>query len=396
MQNIEIGISHNDFDALSSAEKEALIVKMLYANAWNRKILSPGESINGITVGALHHDTATVTYIGNNVNLFENLLPSPVSAFGGGHRRAVKPDLLFSGGRVLYADTFGTSTGAIFELRDPQMAPGNKVASPSNIAGELNKVVYCCGTSNAAALTSKMAADCHDTLLDVFEGQAPDIELSSYLAPLLKAMVIHGCSWGEIENRLRTILLTKDNGRQIRSLVSRWLGYGVPAPDRVLACTEQRVTLLGFGQLSDGKAHLFSLPLPSSLGARRGWRRLTVTLAWMSPVAANTQRYRSAGLWFEVIGNDLAVKCAEVDRNASRRGTVQHEVFEGDRAVAITDDANLTIKVNCRKDAAKIQKPVAYGIAVTLEVAEETNIAIYDEIRTRITSAVEIRTREDH
>lgn len=391
--DIETDMSKSDFNALKNAEKEAQVVKALYANTRHRKLLSPGESINGITVGALHDDAATIPPMINVVNLFESLLPSPVSPFGSGYRRAVKPDLLFKGGRVLYTEQLGTTANATFAVRHRRIAPGNKVAAPSALAGELNKVAYCCGTSNAAALVSRMTAACHDALLDVFEEQAPDIELTPYLAPLLKAMVVHGCSWGAIKDRLRAILKTPNNGRQIRSLINRWMGYGVPDGNRVLACTEQRATLLGFGRLGDGEAHIFSLPLPPSLGARREWRRLTVTLAWMSPVAASTQRYRSAGLWFEVDGNAIATKRAEMDTKASRRGTVQHEVFEGDRAIAITDDANLTVKVNCRKDAAKIQQPVAYGLAVTLEVAEGIDIAIYEEIRTRIATSVSIRTQ---
>lgn len=391
--DIQTGMSQNEFNALTNAEKEARVVKALYANARHRKMLSPGESINALTVGALHHDSATVAQMGYAVNLFESVLPSPVSPFGSGYRRAVKPDLLFSGGRFLYTERLWAITDATFEARRMRMAPGNKVASPSAVAGDLNKVAYCCGTSNAAALISRMAAACHDALLDLFDEQAPAIELRPYLAPLLKAMVIHGCSWREMEDRLRDILRTPDNGRQIRSLISRWMGYGVPDGNRVLACTKQRATLLGFGQLGDEEAHLFTLPLPPSLGQRREWRRLTVTLAWMSPVAASTQRYRSAGLWFEVDGDAIATSRAEVDTKASRRGTVQHEVFEGDRAVAITDDANLKVKVNCRKDAVKIRQPVAYGLAVTLEVAEGIDIAIYEEIRTRIAPLVQIRAR---
>lgn len=393
LADIKAGISTSDFNALTNAEKEARVVKALYEDARHRKLLSPGESINGLTVGALHYDSATVAYRGA-VNLFESLLPSPVSPFGSGYRRAVKPDLLFNGGRVLYTEPLGATTDSTFEARRLRVAPGNKVASPSAAAGDIDKVAYCCGTSNAAALISRMTAACHDTLLDVYEEQAPDLELRPYLAPLLKAMVIHGCSWGEIEDRLRAILQTPSNGRQIRSLINRWMGYGVPDGNRVMACTEQRATLLGVGQLGDEEAHLFSLPLPPSLGARREWRRLTVTMAWMSPIVANTQRYRSAGLWFEVDGDAIATSRAEVDTKASRRGTVQHEVFEGDRAIAITGDANLTIKINCRKDAARIQQPVPYGLAVTLEVAEGVDIAVYEEIRTRIASAVEIRARE--
>lgn len=395
-QDIKIGMRKDVFDALSNEKKEAKVVQTLYKDARHRKLLSPGESINGITVGALHHDASTVVQASHAIDVFESLLPSPVSAFGNGYRRAVKPDLLFNGGRVLYTEKlFGNGTDATFERRPMRIAPGNKVASPSRVAGELNKVVYCCGTSNATALTSRMASLCHDTVVEVFKEQAPDRALNADFAPLLKAMIVHGCSWKEIGERLRTILMPPANGRQIRSLISRWLGYGVPDFHRVLACTEQRATMLGCGRLSDEKAHIFSLPVPPSLGARREQRRLTVTLAWMSPIAANTQRYRSAGLWFEINDKVLAVKRCEVDTNASRRGTVQHEIFEGHGAVAITDGANLTIKVNCRKDAAELQTPVAYGLAVTLEVAEGIDIAIYEEIRARIVPAVEIRATED-
>jgi hypothetical protein len=296
--------------------------------------------------------------------------------------------------RGLYMEPYGTATNATFQSRHLRIVPGNKVASPSTLAGDTNKVVYCCGTSNAAALISRMAATCHYALLDVFEEQAPEIESNSYIAPLLKAMIVHGCSWGEIGPRLQAALQTVDNGRHIRNWISRWLGYGVPDGERVLACTEQRATLLGFGQLADEEAHLFTLPLPPSFGARREWRRLTVTLAWMSPVAAHTQRYRTANLWFEVEGSSLATDRQDAEWRAVRCGTVQHEVFDGEQVVVITDDVNLTIKVNCRKDAGRIQKPVAYGLAVSLEVAEGIDIAVYDEIRTRIASAIVIRTRE--
>lgn len=392
--DIDTKISKADFAALSDDEKEAVVVKALYGDARHRKLLAPAESINGITVGALHHDPATVSHIGHAVNLFCNLFPSPISAFGSGYRRAIKPDILFNGGRVLYTEPIGTSIDVKFEARHLRIAPGNKVASPSTAAGDRNKIVYCCGTSNATALISRMAAECYDSLVEIFDEQAPDIELNSYVTPLLKAMIVHGCSWGEISTRLQEILQTLDNGRHIRNWISQWLGYGVPDSARVLDCTEQRATLLGFGQLDDEEAHLFNLPLPPSLGARLDKRRLTVTLAWLSPLAANTQRYRTASLWFEVEGGKLAPNRQEAEWRAVRRGTVQHEVFEGESAIPISDGDSLTIKVNCRKDAAMIQEPVAYGLLVSLEVAEALDIAIYDEIRTRIATAIEIRTRD--
>lgn len=397
LRDIDTGISKEEFNDLSDNEKEALVVKALYNDARHRKLLSPAESVNGITVGALHHDPAPNNDFYNRVNLFENVLPSPISSFGSGYRRAIKPDLIFNGGRVLYTDSMVTTNDAIFETRRLLTTPGNKVASPSKKAGELDKCVHSCGTSNAAALISRKAAACHDYLIEIFDEQAPNIELSSYITPLLKAMIIHGCSWGAIATRLKDILETRDNVRHIRHYISQWLGYGVPDNSRVLGCTEQRATLLGFGQLNDEEAHLYNLPLPPALGARLDSRRLTVTLAWLSPIAVNTQRYRTAGLWFEVQdqGKKLVPDRKNADWNAVRRGTVQHEVFEGgESAVPLTDGDSLTIKVNCRKDASRIQEPVAYGLAVSLEVAEGIDIAIYNEIRTRIATAIEIRARE--
>lgn len=392
--DIETGISINDFNGLDDRNREELSVKKLYENARHRRLLSPAESINGITVGALHRDDSTAGQIDDAINLFENALPSPVSAFGSGYRRSVKPDLICQGGRVFYNRPIGTNANAILKSRHFRIAPGNEVASPSSHPGDLNKTAYCCGTSNSAALISRALGICYDSLLEIFNEQAPDIEFNTYVAPLLKAMIVHGCSWDDIGERLQQILETADNGRQIRNWISRWLGYGVPDYSKVLDCTEQRVSILGFGQLNDGEAHVFSLPLPPSLAARSDRRRLTVTLAYLSQVASSTQRYRIADLWFEVGGIALASDRQDAERRTVRRGTVQHEVFENDRAIPFSDGDTVTIKVNCRKDARRMEEPATYGLAVSLEVAKGIEIPIYDEVRTRIATAIEIRARE--
>lgn len=390
---IDTGLSADDFNNLGDQDREELCVKKLYENARHRRLLSPAESINGVTVGALHHDDSIESPIAGAINLFGNVFPSPVSAFGSGYRRSVKPDLIYHGGRVFYNRPIGMNANAILESRHFRIAPGNKVASPSSHFGDLTKTAYCCGTSNSAALISRALSICHDSLLEIFNEQAPDIEFTTYVAPLLKAMIVHGCSWDDIGERLQQILQTADNGRQMRNWISRWLGYGVPDYSRVLDCTEQRTSILGFGQLDDGEAHVFSLPLPPSLAARRDRRRLTVTLAYLSQVASSTQRYRIANLWFEVEGVALASNRQNVDWRTVKRGTVQHEVFENDRAIPFSDGDTVTIKVNCRKDARRMEAPATYGLVVSLEVAEGINIPIYEEVRTRIATAIEIRAR---
>ncbi len=394
---IDTGMSSREFEALNTSEREALIAKKIYEDARHRRLLSPAESINGLTVGALHQDTSQAGYIGNLINVFDSELPSPVSAFGSGYRRAIKPDLLFDAGKVLYSLDL-TKQQLNFQPR--AIAPGNQVATPSEQVGELSKSKFCCGSSNSAALTSHAASICYDYLATIFSEQAPDDDFATFGVPILKAMLVHGCGWNELGSQLDELLRTDDNSRQIKSWISRWVGYGVPDLQKALGCNDQRATLLGFGQLNDGEAHVYNLPLPPSLSARREWRKFTVTLAWFSPVASTTQRYREAQLWFdfedgkksrEKLNGKLRVTGIDSDSDATRRGTVQHEVFEGESAVAISDGDTLQIKVNCRKDARKIETPVAYGLVVSLEVAEGVNLPIYNEIRTRIAPAVEIR-----
>jgi len=402
---IQLGISRTEFESSDPQEQETAVVKALFSDARNRKLLSPAESINGLTVGSVQYDSSHFGAVNNRFNPFLQFLPSPVSAFGSGYRRAIKSDIVFPGGRVLYQEDLRSSRRDNYVIKpvEPSIRntpPGNKAAIPARQSGSLEGIAYSCGTSNAAALMSRAAGICYDSLQQIFEEQAAEVDARIHEAPLLKAMLVHGCAWGDVGAQVGDLLRTPENNRQLSGLVSRWMGYGVPQVDRVLDCIEQRATLLGFGQLSDGEAHVFRLPLPPSLGARPEWRRLTVTMAWLSPISAGTQKYRTASLWFEVGGvvpaKDRKESCSGTDGwRAVRRGTVQHEVFEGQRAEPFIDGDVIEIKVNCREDAGKIHNPVAYGLAVSLEVAEGLDIAVYNEIRTRIAPAIQIQQATD-
>jgi hypothetical protein len=388
---IRINQTWQRLSTLSPDEREAEIVKALYADMRNRRLLAPAETINGLTVGALHFDASTPQYIGNKVDLFTHtFLPSPVSAFGGGYRRSIKPDLIFSGGRQLYEEPVSQNSPVELKVSEATREPGNKTASPGS-QGNLGDTSFSRGTSNATALISRAAGVCYDSLLKLLEDQPGGIELGNSEVPLLKAMLVHGCSWGDAKNTMMGLL--QQRGLEARKSISRWMGYGTPDIQKVHECTQQRATVLGFGKLSDGLAHVFRLPLPPSLGSQLVKRRLTVTLAWFSKIVPSTQKYRESSLWFEISGNQIASSRIECDDKAVKRGTVQHEIFEGEAAEPISDGNFLQIKVNCRKDAGEIGNPVFYGLVVSLEVAEgqKTDIAIYDEIKTRITIPIQPR-----
>ena len=216
----------------------------------------------------------------------------------------------------------------------------------------------------------------------------------TYDAVMLKALLVHGASWFTAYSVYEKAFATSGQQHMTRAFAGRFLGYGEPDVARVTACTDQRVTLLGFGTLGDGEADVFSLPLPPSLSSSTEDRRLTVTLAWLSPINPNNQNYRGAHLWFDATeNNDIAPSRREGDYHAVQRGTVQHEILEGQHAVPFQDGDSVALKVNCRSDAGKLEGSVRYCLAVTLEVREGTNIPIYNEVATRLAVRVPLQTR---
>ena len=180
-----------------------------------------------------------------------------------------------------------------------------------------------------------------------------------------------------------------------KDYVGRFIGYGTAEISRAMVCTDQRVTLLGVGALSDGEADEFTLPLPPSLSSTTHKRRLTITIAWMTPVNTRRQSYRVAHLWFNPKEQTIAIAQdrKDADHRAVQRGTVQHEILEGRRAVPFQDGDNIVIKVNCRAEAGEIKEPIRYGLAATLEIAETIDLPIYQEVRDRLDVPVRVRPR---
>jgi hypothetical protein len=85
----------------------------------------------------------------------------------------------------------------------------------------------------------------------------------------------------------------------------------------------------------------------------------------------------------------------DVDGKAVTRGTVQHEVLEGNfSAMNIGSAETIDIPVTCFEDGVMATAlpggGVPYALAVTVEVAPETGLAIYDEVRARVQPAVRV------
>ena len=173
--------------------------------------------------------------------------------------------------------------------------------------------------------------------------------------------------------------------------LSKWLGNGVPNIDRVQRCTKERITLIGMGSLKRDEGDLFKLPLPIDSSSQLIRRKLTVTLAYFSPISSDRQLYRSAQLWFNVIDDKgLVPDRKNTEWQTVRKGTLQHEIFAGEKTV-VWNDEDLIIKVNCKEDAGKIRVAIPYCIFVSFEVAEGLNIDLYSKVETKIRQRVPIQ-----
>ena len=90
--------------------------------------------------------------------------------------------------------------------------------------------------------------------------------------------------------------------------------------------------------------------------------------------------------------NQLRIKRSNsVHEKTALRGTVQHEILEGEDAVAFVDGNRFECKVNCAADAGELPGKVPFALCVSLEVAVGSGIPIYQEIRERIAPAIGIQ-----
>nr|HRC84773.1 S8 family peptidase [Thermoanaerobaculia bacterium] len=376
------------FRAMTPADVQAAVVQAVAGDARNRRLLSPAEAINVITVGALHRDASTSAPRPNTTDPFiDQGLPSIVNAQGMGYRRAIKPEILVPGGRVVLREAIARKPTATLELFTQSLPPGQRVATPGQAEGELAHTWHTRGTSNGAALTSRAASQLCEVLDALRADSGGELIDEVPRAVWLKVLLVHSASWGDAGEVLDKVLRTGQNSRQFKEYLTRLLGFGSIEPARVCECTRHRVTALGGGQLQADQAHVHRFPLPPGLSGKVGRRRLSITLAWLTPINTNHQSWRRADLWFELPTKQLQVKRAQAEWRAVQRGTVQHELLEGERAAAFVDGDSLEIRVSCRPDAGALEDAVPYAMATTLEVAEEIGVDLYDEVRVRLHAA---------
>lgn len=381
--NLDLGMSFNAYKELPPNERDKQMIRILNQNSRNSRLLSPAESINALTVGALFSDGSSFEELPRQLLPCSDDIPSPISSMGRGINNSIKPDVLYNGGRSVLFEDLGVANHARWRKGTSIHPPGTLSAKPFNIAGKADIVGYSFGTSDSAALLSHEAGNCFDVLDEIFNSEQNMNVPPMFASLLIKAMLVHGARWNSSAK-----LICNETGLSGRGAdqIHKWMGYGIPDISRVLECAKNRVTLIGYGELAKDDACLYNLPLPFNFSAQKIYRCLTVTLASFTPIKPSTQKYRSSQLWFslEAAGKSLGISRVDADDKAVARGTLQHERFDGDSAVVWGEDDILGIKVNCRADACDFETKIPYAILTTFEIAPEYDIEVYEKIVAKV------------
>ena len=393
----DFGMSSATFDSKSDMEKTNLLIEAIQNGLSERRLLAPAESINALTVGALHHDESGNNYrLGSRIDLLpDNRLLSPLSRLGHGFRRSVKPEVYFPGGRQLYSKPLQRNDSNL-KLDSSSLMPGQKVAADSNQQGKLSYFVFTRGTSNANALATRACILIHEVLEQLNRDNQTPIP-DNLMAVLIKALLVHGSLQDGEAKKVMEHLKNPENSRTFKTTLARYLGYGAVDVERVLACTAQRGTVIGFGEIKSNEMYQYRFPVPQEFSGEKTFRRMVITLAWLSPINARHRYLREAKL--EILPGEkwnetpLELKRTDGDHLQVKRGTVQHEVLEGkNQLAAFQQGAEVVLNIRCRKDATEqLGDSIPYGLAVTLEAAENSVIPIYDAIRARLVAQVGIQ-----
>lgn len=387
--DIELDITNKEFLELPDDDKELRVLRGIVDSTHSRRLMSPAESINAITVAAYHHDDCDGDeFYGTHNPYKDKTMPSTINPITWGKKRSVKPEILMPGGRATYRlKSVLDNALAVLEVVTYEGPPGHKVASPGR-PGSLKAFSHTFGTSNSTALASRRLCFLNETIQDLYSAQHGNELSSEYENVLLKSLLCHGASHPQSVDKIEALIKESNNSKRFKSIIAKYLGYGVLNEERIHGCTDNQATILQCGKIKQDGKHVYKFRLPDSLNAQFVRRRLIITLSWLSPINANNYTYRQAALFFEPAArnsdeNYLDMQSRELDWQMVRKGTVQHEVLTGDRASVYASGTNLEIAVQCKGQAGAKDISIPYGLVVTLDTPGVV-LPIYEEVKAGI------------
>jgi len=360
--------------ALSGDARRQATLVALHRQQNSRQLLAPAESINALTVGAIHDDGAQGSPLGYRVDPNDGLVSvSPVSATGSGYRRSLKPDLAAPGGRA-YFTSGGPSTQIITFPSATSLGPGIKVAAASG-----NRETFTIGTSVAAALVSRQAMRVHDVIDEVTAGRSVT---RRQRAAAIKALLVHGVD-GFADLEASPLQL------------ERAVGNGILLRDFSDGCGTNEAVLLFLGQIGAAQEQTLSIPLPDGLSVREA-KRIDGTLAWLSPVNWRHRQYRRAALSFVTpegpipqLGTARGISAPDAKAGAT---TVQHLSWTTASAWAAGQGSEITIRVKCFEQAGGLGgELVDYAAVASVWVAPSIGVDVYTQVRDQLRARVAVR-----
>jgi len=374
-------------------------INILFSKNRFRKLISPAESINALTVGSSNDDASGEIDFRQRIQLFsdKNMI-SPISRMGLGFKNSIKPDVLAKGGRVLFRRL---NNNELRLLPQDSIKPGVKVAT-SGSTGGVNNTSFTKGTSNSAAITTNSIGKLYENFRS--EPELLQKLTGEYFPVTAKALIVHSAALDlQVSEYIKSSIDVDINKRD---LVNRFLGYGIIDLEKVVQCTSSRVTILGYGKIHPEEGMLFEFPLPDSLSGTGFWRKITLTLSWFTPIKPENQLYKTCKLWFDFPEKDieekLQIQRQLFDNDTVKRGTVQHEVFFGTRVSVFPENSSLKIRVNCTADKTKVNqfdsiisksKSIRFSLTCSIEVDPQIGVDIYNEILIKVRQRVQAQQR---
>ncbi|WP_424983822.1 S8 family peptidase [Maritalea sp. S77] len=397
--SLEEGLAWADFEDAAPEEREAILLKAILRNRAHRRLLAPSEGLNCLTIGAAHVDEISPNGAGAMaVDPYASpFLPNPSSAQGLGYLKGVKPEILLPGGREHVRTLTNTAPISLIPARRPGRYFGIGAAAPGT-AGELSRKLNFSGTSISTALATHGALRILEALEKLPEEPPHPSVDPTFHAVVLKSLLVHAAKWDpEIAAKIEKI--SRDNGtghwEHRRDDAARLLGFGVVDIDRVIDCAEHRATLIGWNTIHAKETDEFRIPIPTDLENLGGFRAVTATAAWLSPLNVNHRMYRMAKLEISHGGDkrlSLGVENAkdQPSHNSFGRGTVFHRRWTGEDAMPFVDEGDIVLNVSCKPSAGDLDIPIPYAVAVTLEVGEDVRVDVYERVKARLKQRVAV------
>lgn len=386
------------FESMSAIDREELVIKGLLKQRATRTLLSPSESVNAITVGARYFDEVIPAgSVGSSVEPFEStFLANPSSALGLGYLRSIKPDILMPGGR----ERIEYSSNELPLLVSASVRPGGlfgiRTAAPGR-SGDTGREMNYSGTSVATGLATHYSVKIMQELNNFPDEPVYPKVPEEYFSILTKTLLVHSTKWDkDLATKIYSISenLGSTHWLHQRDDVSRILGFGAVDTARLTDCSDKRATLIGWGLASSKKPKEYTFPLPSQLKDVSGYRSITITVGWFTPIKNTHRKYWMTK--FSVVPNGkknlpvgLNSSKTQPSHYSSAKGTIFHKHWEGKKTSEFIDDGELKFDLICEPTTGTLDVEIRFGIAATIEVDDEVDIPVYSEVKQRLYQMVE-------